>query len=468
VEYLYNRLLSYSEKDMLPMHMPGHKRNAKYSMVNPYSFDITEVPGVDSLHNAKDVILNSMQRTARLFESEKTYYLVNGSTGGNLSAIFACTSKKGTVVIARNCHKSVYHACSLRQCKIRYIWPEILPDTGIFGPVTLSRIKEAVEAEKEVQCVVLTSPTYEGIVSPIHEIAEYLHVKKIPLIVDEAHGAHLVFHPSFPESAICAGADLVIQSTHKLLPALTQTGLLHCNGDLVDRERVAKYLTIFQTSSPSYVLMASIDQCTDYLISQGKDIWNIYVERLQEFCHRMESLKHLYLLQDDCKDSSKLVICTDKAGISGMDLDCRLRKEFHIQVEMASGAYVIAMTSVADEQETFLRLGDALLAIDGECIASSISNEFSLPRPNGGLDYLEEIDAKKTTTVLLADSVGKKAAEYLYLYPPGVPVLVPGEVITKEIVSYCNLYEELGYEVHGLYLPGPQIKTWADDCLEMR
>ena len=468
MEYLYDRLISYSQSEMLPMHMPGHKRNANYSMENPYSFDITEVPGVDNLHNAKEVILDSMQRTAGLFGSEKTYYLINGSTGGILSAIFTCTKQKGTVVMARNCHKSVYHACMLRQCKTHYIWPEVAPQTGIFGPVSLSMVQKAVEEEPTAQCVVLTSPTYEGFVSPIGEIAKYLHEKGIPLIVDEAHGAHLVFHPSFPESAISQGADLVIQSTHKLLPALTQTGLLHQNGDLVNSERLAKYLAVFQTSSPSYVLMASIDQCTGYLISKGRGIWDIYVERLNEFCHRMKALKHLYLLQAVEKDPSKIVICTEKAGITGMQLDSRLREEFRIQVEMASGAYVIAMTSVADEQESFVRLGNALQKIDEDCHASHMGHKFTLPEPGSGLEYLAEPVAEETTRTLLCESIGKRAAEYLYLYPPGVPVLVPGELITKEIVAYCNWYNKLGYEVYGLHMPGPEIETWTVDCAEMR
>ena len=229
---ILEKLEEYSKAGYVPMHMPGGKRNTEYASTS--ELDITEIDGFDNMHNADGIIKNASDRAAKLYGADKTLMLVNGSTAGILSAICGATKRKGKIIVARNCHVSVYNALIMAQLEPVYVIPEVDNDT---------------------EAVIITSPTYEGVVSEVREIASYLHEKGIPLIVDEAHGAHFEFSEEFPESAVKAGADIVINSIHKTLPALTQTALLHISGNYVDYDKVERFWNIYQTTSPSYILM---------------------------------------------------------------------------------------------------------------------------------------------------------------------------------------------------------------------
>ena len=258
---IYNYLEEYSESDFYGMHMPGHKRNQKM-MENdlPYEIDITEIDEFDDLHHADGIIREAQERAARLYCADETHFLVNGSTVGILSAIMGVTDKQDQILVARNCHKSVYHAIYLNELKPVYVYPEYDEKTGLNGEVRVDDITLLLDKNPNIKAVMIVSPTYDGVVSDVKKIAEVAHVHKIPLIVDEAHGAHFGFHPYFPKNANENGADIVIHSVHKTLPSLTQTALLHINETSVNREKVRMYLHMLQSSSPSYVLMASIDE----------------------------------------------------------------------------------------------------------------------------------------------------------------------------------------------------------------
>ena len=259
---IYNYLNEYSESDFYGMHMPGHKRNEKM-MENdlPYKIDITEIDGFDDLHHADGIIREAQERAARLYGADETHFLVNGSTVGILSAIMGVTDKGDQILVARNCHKSVYHAIYLNELEPVYVYPEYDEKTGLNGEVKADEIALLLEKNPNIKAVMIVSPTYDGVVSDVKKIAEVAHAHEIPLIVDEAHGAHFGFDPYFPKNANENGADIVIHSVHKTLPSLTQTALLHINGTFVNREKVRMYLHMLQSSSPSYVLMASIDEC---------------------------------------------------------------------------------------------------------------------------------------------------------------------------------------------------------------
>ena len=255
---LYDRLLQYQSSEMYPFHMPGHKRR-KDDFANPFFIDITEIEGFDNLHHAEGILKDAQDRAAALYHSEETYFLVNGSTCGILAAVSACTARGGKILMARNCHKAAYHAAYLRGLDIEYLYPEKEDIFGINGGIHEDIVEKALEEFQDIQAVMITSPTYDGVVSNVEKIAQIVHRKGIPLIVDEAHGAHFGFHEYFPKSSVEMGADLVIHSLHKTLPSLTQTALLHVNGNRVDRECLRKFLDIYQTSSPSYVFMAGMD-----------------------------------------------------------------------------------------------------------------------------------------------------------------------------------------------------------------
>ena len=256
-EHLLEKLEEYSQSDYYPLHMPGHKRNISH-FGDPFRLDITEIDGFDNLHHAEGVLLEAQQRAAALYGAEESFYLINGSTCGILAAISACTKRGGRILMGRNCHKAAYHGVFLNGLKAAYLYPETDFVRGINGAVTPETVRKALR-EQHPEAVFLTSPTYDGVVSDIRSIAEIVHKAGAILIVDEAHGAHFAMSPYFPESALSCGADLVINSLHKTMPSLTQTALLHVQGKRVDRERLKMYLGIYQSSSPSYVLMAGMD-----------------------------------------------------------------------------------------------------------------------------------------------------------------------------------------------------------------
>lgn len=453
----YDTLSDYCHGDMLPMHMPGHKRNKKFSMENPYGIDVTEVTGMDDLHCPEGVIRKMMDKATAMYGSDQSYLLVNGSTCGILSAITACCRCGDRILVARNCHKAVYNAIRLLELRPLYVLPDgdggDMEHLGIPGSVRTEEIERILGEYRDVSCVVLTSPTYEGIVSPIREIAEVVHRSQIPLIVDEAHGAHFNWHKSFPDTALTEGADIVIESLHKTLPSFTQTGILHARYGLADRERLEWSLQTYQSSSPSYLLMAGIDRCFAYIENEGGEDFEKYVENLRAFSEKMNCLEHLYLFGSDHKEASKIVIATDRTEITGKELADILREQFRIETEMNCGDYCIAMTSVADEKSSFDRLGDALKKIDAGLGLSVCGQnpgfQYVWNIPETGL-YSYEAAAREREKVPVKSAEGRMAAEDIYLYPPGVPFVVQGEILSREILAHILDGEKAGYRLHGV------------------
>lgn len=458
MEFLFDRLAQYQKEDIYPMHMPGHKRNTDmFSMPNPYSMDITEIEGFDNLHEAEGIIKESVERARALYQADHTYYLVNGSTVGLLAGIMACTNKHDHVLVARNCHKAVYNALFLNELKPVYLYPSFNEEFGCYEQVPSSLVKEKLEENKEVRLVILTSPTYEGVVSDIQAIAEICHERGIPLLVDEAHGAHFGLDPYFPESAVKLGADVVIQSIHKTMPAFTQTALLHSREGLVNQERLKDYLSILQSSSPSYLLMAGIDRCITYTSENKELLFAEYKENLTDFYKQMKQLKHLRLYEHPStegvlKDPSKLVIGVGKTSLSAEGLYECLLHDYKIQLEMISKEYGIAMTSFCDRKEGYERLAAALLAIDASIDTVPSENGYTpydIPAVTQKKYAYEAIHAEYET-VSLTKAAGRISAEYLYFYPPGIPIVVPGEELSEQLLEGIKEYKKAGISVRGL------------------
>lgn len=459
---LTEALTTYTQSDYYPFHMPGHKRNHTLASFDILSMDITEIDGFDNLHHAKGLIKAGMERAARLYHADASYFLVNGSTCGILSAISAVTYPGDTILMARNSHKSAYHAAYLNQLHINYIYPEPMPKCEINGGISPEKIKKQLTDFPEIKAVFLTSPTYEGIVSDIAAIAEIVHTFHIPLIVDEAHGAHFGFCDTFPQSAVTQGADLVIQSLHKTLPALTQTALLHQNGSLVSKSRLEKFLNIYQTSSPSYLLMASIDSCLTLLETKGRILMEDYSKKLQDFRKEISTC-HFIFLEDIHKskenevftvDNSKLLLSCRNQKMSGKTLYHELRKHYHLQCEMYMGSYVLAMTSCMDTAEGFSRLLTALKEIDKKLEAftwQEIHTKYFLP-PQFQLETVFSIAESETYPsiwVPLEKAKDRISADFIYLYPPGIPFTVPGERFSGEVLHQIVWYQKHGFDVIG-------------------
>lgn len=466
---LYDRLHQYSNSDYYGFHMPGHKRNAeRFGSGLPYGIDITEIEEFDDLHHPDGILKKAQEEASRVYGAGETRFLVNGSTAGILSAILGCTRKGDQVLVGRNCHKSVYHAIYMNELEPVYLYPGFRPDIQLNTEISVSAVKAALNEHSRVKAVILVSPTYDGVVSDIRGIAREVHKRGIPLIVDEAHGAHFGFHPYFPESALRQGADVVIHSLHKTLPALTQTALLHVEGDLADRDRIFRYLDMIQSSSPSYVLMAGIDRCIHLLGEKREELFASYVEGLEKLRQRLAYLEKISLAETEHYDRSKLVLSVAGADMTGRELYLRLLSDYHLQLEMAAGSYALAMTSVGDTEEGFRRLGDALEEIDrsaGERPAGAAGLAGALPKNETVLTSarMEELSWEKESVrkLPLEECAGHVSTEYAYLYPPGIPVIVPGERISRESVEMLLTSRSQGFSLEGMEEEG-SIRVWIN------
>ena len=520
--YLYDELVRYCGSDAYPFHMPGHKRRLG-QLNDPFSFDITEIDGFDNLHHAEGILLEAEKRAARLYGAEETHFLVNGSTAGILSAIGAVTTAGGHLLMMRASHKAAYHAVAAGGLTAHYLSglcggsASHIRLVGGFGkrtssdgaepgrsqadglteldcgqPADPAEVERALAEDPRIQAVYITSPTYDGIVSDVRAIAEIAHRHGIPLIVDEAHGAHFGMHEIFPESSVKLGADLVIHSVHKTLPSLTQTALIHVQGKLVSRRRLREMLDICQTSSPSYVLMASIDQCIRMLESQGRELFDRLAENLRWFYTAVADLSSISCIVTD--DPSKILL--RPAGHEAGELYDALRQTWHLQPEMLSRSYVLMLSSIGDDEEGFRRLSEALHQIDRSwSTAGSPPTVGKAAMPEGdrrkpvGIGEQEEQEALSAVTgpeasremagsadrpaehargsfpeavmtirkaqdsaqerVLFAEAAGRVSGEYLYLYPPGIPLITPGERIPDDLPVRVRDLMAAGYAVEG-------------------
>lgn len=463
MDRLYKKLEEYSKSDFYPFHMPGHKRNPLSVAGDfPVEEDITEIAGFDNLHHPEDILKEAQEEAARLYGAQESFYSINGSTGAILAAVSASVKKGGHILIARNCHKAVYHAAYLRELKISYIYPHEDSKLGINGGISPMRVERCLLENPDIEAVLITSPTYDGIVSDIEKIAEITHNNNIPLIVDEAHGAHFHFSDYFPVSAIELGADIVIHSLHKTLPAMTQTALLHRCSDRVDRDLLVRFLGIYQTSSPSYVLMASMDACMDKIKRDGKQMFLEYTQNLEKARKRL--LKCRYIRLEDTKadaslgifdvDRSKVILSAVHSTLNGKQLTEILREEFHLEMEMEAENYTLALTSVGDIEEGFDRLCAAVEEIDRrESLKyTEDSDRREKCRYSELKQFMKISQAMEALTerIPLEESIGRVSAEFAYLYPPGIPLVVPGEQITGLLVKNMRRYVEQGLDLQGL------------------
>lgn len=462
--FLDQKLKTYSSSDYYPFHMPGHKRRS-LDFPNPYSIDITEIEGFDNLHHAEGILKEAQDRAKELYGAKETYFLVNGSTGGILSAISAAIPKGGTLLMGRNCHKSAYYGAYLRDLHTCYLMPSIT-DFGILGSMAPVQAADMLKKHSDIQGVFLTSPTYDGVVSDIRAIADIVHAYDLPLIVDEAHGAHFAFSSDFPESALECGADLVIQSLHKTLPCFTQTALLHTGSDRISTARLERFLGMYQTSSPSYLFMASMEQCIRTMREHGVELIKHFTLLLRDFYEKTADFQHLKIfpgnpaLESGCfdRDFSKILIGTGTTGYAGQELYDLLLTKYHLQMEMVSGHYVTALTTLMDTREGLQRLFLALSEIDrmgpfavkksGTAPKLLADQElYSIPRQHFSIsDALES----SGTSVPLAESAGQISQEFIYLYPPGIPLIAPGEEITGELLERIQICQKQGLSVEGL------------------
>ena len=472
---LLQHLQKLQKSDEYPFHMPGHKRKFGSCFTdNPYGIDITEIEGYDNLYEADGILADAMERAAKVCGAEETFFLVNGSTVGLLAAITGVTNPGDRILVARNCHKAVFHAMELRQLQAVYLYPEYVEDWDLLGGINPQEVLQKLKRYPDIKAVVITSPTYDGIVSPVKEIAGIVHEAGIPLIVDEAHGAHFPHDERFPESAIQSGADVVVQSMHKTLPSFTQTALLHMKKGFADVDRIREYIDFYQTSSPSYLFMAGMDKCMELIEKQGSHLWDEFFYLRNEFFEKIKGLDYIRIYKDN--EPGKLVISVKNTAMTGRELHERLLQDYHIQMEMAAESYVLGIITMCDTKAGFDRLAEALMAVDRELAASEekkrnmeefvqlqqlnidssksseiVKNVFAETFMCEDVVYsLAEIRRIEKEAISLHTAEDRVASDYVNLYPPGIPLLIPGERISLKHISLIQGYLAKRMHVQGI------------------
>lgn len=458
-------LENYKNEKSRRWHMPGHKgRNDKfpelaYISEHLYALDVTEIEGTDHLHAPEQAIATAQQLLAQSLGAKESFFLVNGSTCGIYSAILGLTEKGDKVLVQRNCHQSVHTALLLGELDSIYLYPEVVEGFDFPTGICLEEVKQAIDQNRDAVALILTYPTYYGTCCDLATIAEYCKKNKVLLVVDEAHGAHFSFSDLLPESALKQGADVSINSFHKTLPSLTQTAVLNLGEHIsaTQRQKIKETLAIFQTSSPSYLFLASMDSARYIMETRGQRELTSLRRSVDDFAKGIGVLPGVRLLtetdlRNERLDFTRIVLHTPMEGEA---LSKLLRHKYHIQVEMAEGNNVVLIGSVMDEKEDYqmlLKALEELFALDGDDVGDGIeagqqaetSTKTNLvrtmPRPEKILSQ-GAVASMDWEEIPLEQSIGRVSAEKVTPYPPGIPLLLPGEIVDEQLTQYWQ--EEL-------------------------
>lgn len=461
---IVNRLLELNEENIVSFHVPGHKKGRLYDRFQYKNFtkslhqlDTTEISGTDNLHHPEDIIKESQERASKVFKSEETFFLVNGSTAGIYSMIMAATSPGDKILIDRNCHQSVINAVILGDLVPIYIYPRIEEGHGISIGMPEKEIEKQLIAHEDIKAVVLTYPTYYGIAWDLKKIGEIVHKYDKILLIDEAHGAHFGLSDRLPPTALSCGADCVVQSTHKTLPSFTQSSMLHVQGNRVQREKLKSMLKIHQSSSPSYLLLSSLDFAVMIYEKQGGDLMEELLRNIEGFKEDIGTCSKIKIMGEEvvgenkafALDPTRLWIAVE--GVKGYDLDTILRNRFRIQMELSNEYGVLAVTTIGNNQEDFKQLQRALHIISSEHTDIPIE-EMEMQKYRSPKQVLTPREAfyGKKKRILLKESIGEVSGEYIIPYPPGIPLVIPGEEINEEVLNVLDRMVKGKKEILGL------------------
>jgi arginine/lysine/ornithine decarboxylase len=449
-------LLAYSEGEQASFHMPGHKQRGGFHPLAPSILgepalrnDVSEMGGFDYLHAPEGSISEAQKQCAQIFGAQSTYFLINGSTVGNLAAILSHTADADSVVALRGSHRSVYSAIGLSGANPHYLPIEFdAPHQGWFvakPPTTLPNPPRVIH---------LTRPNYYGMAVDLAPYRALADEHGAVLIVDEAHGTHFGVDPRLPASALQCGADIVIQSTHKTLSALTQSSMLHVGTDVhgrVNHAALAQSLAMLQSSSPSALLSVSLDLAAHEHARDGfaatRRVVDLAIETRRELSERLTSCS-LVSFDAVVNDPTKLVIDTSRTGLSGFDARTWLRTEHGVSVELADHRRIVCSLTVGDDEATAQLLIDTLLALDQQQSNAKQPTIGSLVDPEIAMNPRAALQ-KCTESVAIADAVGQICAEYLIPYPPGIPLVAPGERITAGVLTALESFRTSGARIVG-------------------
>lgn len=455
-------LLEHASIDPVSFHMPGHKGSAifrKYGygefLDNFVDCDVTEIPGADNLFQAEGIIFEAMEKYTELYNVKRSYLQINGTSGGIIASILASVKPGRKLIMARNCHKSVFNALTLGNIQPVYAQPELIQEHGIMGAVSPEEIKRCIDENPDADAIILPSPNYYGICSDIKAIADVAHAAGKVLIVDQAHGAHLQFFHRYgcgddmPLAAEACGADMVINSIHKTLASLTQSAVLNYNSDIVDRYVLEDKIQAIESTSPSYVLMSFLDINADLLIDHGAQAMKEWRDAIDYFYEEAKSIKGLKLMKAGNMDITKINLDMGALGIDGAKLE-QLLMEKGIFSELYTGDILMLMTGIGNTKEHMDRTLDALREIaaagaDMEPEDAEHRKAYHVPAAGKLFDVPRDKEF-----VALDNAEGKICAGSIIPYPPGIPFVCPGEQITADIVRYIKALRADGEKVIGV------------------
>ena len=456
-------LTEHADKHTVSFHMPGHKGSAIYRKFGYTEFlekmmdcDITEIIGADNLFQTEGILKAAQEEYAKLYGVKRAYMLVNGTSGGVIAAIMASVPKGGKLVMARNSHKAIYNALLLADIQPVYAYPEMIEEYGISGEITAEEITRCLDENPDASAVILPSPNYYGICSDIRKIAEIVHSRGKILIVDQAHGAHLKFFSDcgfsdMPQSAEEQGADIAVNSIHKTLASFTQSAALTFNSDLLDHYTLEDKLQMIQSTSPSYILMGSLDINADIIKNHKEEVFTAWHDALVYFYAEAENISGLAVIRDAKLDFTKINLDMSAYGLSGAELE-QMLMEKGIYAELTTGNILMCMTGIGNTKADMEKLLEALR----EIAASHLLVEGKKQMPPAVLEARFELCAvpAKKERIPLEMGAGRICASSIIPYPPGIPFICPGERITEEVITYIAALREAGEKVIGVNAEG--------------
>lgn len=454
--YILDKLEELRNDDLVSFHVPGHKNGKIFKKLGYedilkriYTLDTTEIEGTDNLHNANEIIKYSQDRAAKIFNSNKTIYLINGTTCGVQAAIMAICPPKSRIIVNRDCHQSTINACILGDIEPIYISSKVCKKTNIIMGIDVEDIKSIIDNNLDAKALVLTYPTYYGKTFDLKAICDYAHSKDIIVIVDEAHGSHLQLSNQLPKSAIEQGADIIIQSTHKTLPAFTQSSMMHINGNRVNENKIKTILRFLESSSPSYMLLASLELAIDIYDKYGAKLMKDLLYMIDNFKNSFEGNENIII--DNNMDKTKIFISLKNLGITGYELDTILRDKYKIQVELSNYYGVLLICTIGNDKDDFNKLEEALNNLTSNISTKKLLEHTNYPGtiPDKVLNPRDAFYSKKRR-IRLENSIGKISGEYIIPYPPGISLISPGEIITEEIITYIHKGVKSGMIINGI------------------
>lgn len=454
---LFDALKKYNKDKIISFDVPGHKKNSKglseFSDLmgeRVLEMDANSMKQLDHLSNPTGVIKQAEELLAEAYGSDHSFFLVNGTTSGVQAMIMSVVKPGEKIILPRNAHKSAVNALILSAAVPVYIQPEVDGNLGISTGISIKKLEKVISENPDAKAVFLMNPTYYGAVSDLEKIIDLSHKNNMAVLVDEAHGAHFAFSEQLPKSAMKLGADMAAVSLHKTGGSLTQSSALLLNEGFVGYHAVKTVLNLTQTTSASYLLMGSLDLARKNLALNGEDIFKetlVWVREARELLNEIDGISAFSTETIDGEgtygfDETKLGINVNKAGLSGFEVYDILRDEYNIQVELSDTYNILAIISLGDTRENILILVEAIKdlvkkyrknALVVKCIP--LSNPEMMVSPRDAF-YAEKIE------VSLEDAMGEISGESIMAYPPGIPIVTPGEKINQEMIDYIKLLKQ--------------------------